>query len=441
MTGRPRVVIIGGGFAGLRAARGLRHAPAEVVLVDRVNHHLFQPLLYQVATGLLPPGDIAPPLRRILADQHNTRVLLGEATGIDPHAHTVTVAAADGQPHHITYDQLVVAAGTTDNYFGHDDWAAVAPGMKTLRQAVGLRDRLLGAFEAAAASSDEQTRRRWLTFAVVGGGPTGVELAGQLAALARRTLHGQFHSLDPAHLRIVLADAGDTVLAPFPPSLRRHTGRRLTDLGVQIQTGQMATGIDEHGITLRPANVGGAGEQRIETPTVIWAAGVTPVPLTARLAAATGAQTDHKGRIKVDPDCTIAGHPDIFAVGDLANVDNLPGIAEPALQQGRYVAKVIRHRLGRGHHPGPFRYLDLGTMATISPLDAVADVRGLHLHGLPGKAAWAGVHLAFLVGWSNRIGVLANWTWSLSTGRRQQQIILAPQPADSANRAPAHSPT
>jgi NADH dehydrogenase len=299
--------------------------------------------------------------------------------------------------------------------------------MKTLRQAVGLRDRLLRAFEAAAASNDEQARRRWLTFAVVGGGPTGVELAGQLAALARRTLHGQFHTLDPAHLRIVLADAGDTVLAPFPPSLRRHTSRRLTELGVQIQTGQMVTGIDEHGITLRPAGSGGGGERRIATPTVIWAAGVTPVPLTARLAAATGAETDHKGRIGVGADCTIAGHPDIFAVGDLANVDNLPGIAEPALQQGRYVAKVIRHRLGAGRHPGPFRYRDLGTMATISPLDAVADVRGLHLHGVPGKAAWAGVHLAFLVGWSNRIGVLANWTWSLSTGRRQQQLILAPE--------------
>ncbi|MDG6110417.1 NAD(P)/FAD-dependent oxidoreductase [Dactylosporangium aurantiacum] len=435
MTARQRVVIIGGGFAGLRAARGLRRAPADVVLVDRANHHLFRPLLYQVATGLLPAGDIAPPLRRILAEQRNTRVLLGEATAVNPHAQTVTVTAADGTAQRLGYDHLVLAAGATDNYFGHDQWAAVAAGMKTLRQAVELRDRLLHAFETAAASRDEQARRRWLTFAIVGGGPTGVELAGQLAALARRTLRGQFHDLDPAHLRIVLTEHGDAVLAPFPDPLRRHAHRRLRDLGVDVRLGYSAADIDEHGITLQSAH--GGDPQRLATPTVIWAAGVTPVPLTAQLAEDAGASRDHKGRIKVRPDCTVPGHPEIFAIGDLANVHDLPGIAEPALQQGRYVAKVISHRLGRGPHPGLFRYLDLGTMATISPFDAVADVRGLHLHGPLGKAAWAGVHLAFLTGWPNRLGVLANWAWTLGSGRRQQQLILDTRTVRPAAARPA----
>jgi NADH dehydrogenase len=430
---RPRVVIVGGGFGGLRVARGLRHTPAEVVLVDRVNHHLFQPLLYQVATALLPPGDIAPPLRQVLAGQPNTRVVLGEVTAVDPAARAVQVDTADGQTRQITYDYLVVAAGTTDNYVGHDDWADLAPGMKTLDQAINLRGRLLRAFEAAAVATDPQARRQWLTFAVVGGGPTGVELAGQLAALARRTLRGEFRTLDPTHLRIVLVDAGDHVLAPFPQPLRRHTHRRLHQLGVEVLPGHTATAIDGTGITIGPAHSPDSAGRRIDTRTVVWAAGVKPVALAAQVADATGAATDHHGRIQVDNDCSLPGHPDVFAIGDLANVHNLPGIAEPAIQQGRYVAKIINNRLGHGIHPGPFRYLDLGTMATISPLDAVADIRGLHLHGILGKAAWAGVHLAFLVGWTNRAAVMANWTWALTTGRRQQQLILAPQ-------SPHHSP-
>lgn len=424
---RPRVVIIGGGFGGLRAARGLRHTKAEVVVVDRVNHHLFQPLLYQVATALLPPGDIAPPLRQVLADQPNARVVLGEVTTVDPASRTVQIDTADGQTRQLSYDNLVVAAGTRDNYFGHDDWADVAPGMKTLQQAVDLRGRLLRAFEAAAVSTDADARRRWLTFAVVGGGPTGVELCGQLAALARRTLRREFHTLDPTDLRIMLVDAGEHVLAPFPQPLRRHTHRRLRRLGVHILLGHTATAIDDTGLTVAPTDSDNSKHRRIDARTVIWAAGVTPVPLARKLAGATGAATDHKGRIHVGDDCSLPGHPEIFAIGDLANVHDLPGIAEPAIQQGRYVAKVIAHRLGHGTSPGPFRYLDLGAMATISPFDAVADIRGLHLHGIPGKAAWAGVHLAFLVGWANRAAVLANWAWALSTGRRQQQLILTPQ--------------
>jgi NADH dehydrogenase len=427
MSERPRVVVIGGGFGGLRVARGLRHAPADVLVIDRANHHLFQPLLYQVATALLPPGDIAPPLRQVLADQRNAEVLLGEVTDVQVRDRTVRVAAADGQTRYEPYDHLVLAAGACDDYFGHDEWADVAPGMKTLRQAVGLRGRLLRAFEAAAASTDETERRRWLTFAVVGGGPTGVELAGQLASLARRTLRPEFHEIDPAQLRIVLVDAGDAVLAPFPGPLREHTRRQLDELGVEILLGHTATDIDSDGLTIAPVDEDGdTASRRIEARTTVWTAGVAPVPLAARLAEATGTATDHKGRIQVEDDCTLPGHPELFAIGDLANCHDLPGIAEPAIQQGRYVAKVLRHQLGHGRHPGRFRYRDLGTMATISGMDAVADVRGMHLRGPIGKLSWAAVHLAFLVGWSNRAGVLANWAWTMTTGRRQQQLILAP---------------
>lgn len=397
-----------------------------------------------MATALLPPGDIAPPLRQVLADQPNTRVVLGEVTSVAPAARAVHIDTADGQRRQLSYDCLVVAAGAIDNYFGHDYWAHVAPGMKTLDQAVNLRGRLLRAFEAAAVSTDADARRRWLAFVIVGGGPTGVELAGQLAALARRTLRREFHTLDPAHLRIVLIDAGDHVLVPLPEPLRRHTHRRLRQLGVEPLLGHTATAIDEHGLTVGAtsgANGGDSGRRRIEARTVVWAAGVMPVPLAAQLAEASGANTDHKGRIHVADDCSIPGHPEVFAIGDLANVHNLPGIAEPAIQQGRYVARVIRHRLGHRRHPGPFRYVDLGTMATISPLDAVADIRGLHLHGILGKASWAGVHLAFLVGWANRAAVLANWTWALTTGRRQQQLILTAQPKNQTLvTAPAQAP-
>jgi len=422
---RRRVVVVGGGFGGLRVARGLRRAAAEVVVVDRVNHHLFQPLLYQVATALLPPGDIAPALRAVLANQPNTRVVLGDVTDVEPAARTVTVTTTDGAARQLGYDYLVVAVGSTQSYFGHEEWAGTAPPMKTLEQAVELRTRLLRAFEAAAVNDDDQTRREWMTFVIVGGGPTGVELAGQLAALARRTLRREFHDLDPTHLRIVLADAGEAVLAPFSAPLREHTRVRLGRLGVEVLLEHKATGIDADGISLASGDHGGTvREQRIQARTVVWAAGVQPAPLTRQLAEATGAPTDRKGRIEVEPDCSVPGHPDIFAIGDMVNLRDLPGIAEPAIQEGHYVAKVIGHRLGERGNPGPFRYRDLGTMATIAPRDAVADIRGVRLHGPAGKAAWAGVHIAFLVGWGNRAAVLANWAWTMVTGRRQQQLIL-----------------
>lgn len=433
-TSRPRVVIVGAGFGGLRAARALRRAGVDLVVVDRVNHHLFQPLLYQVATALLPPGDIAPPIRRALPGGPGTRVLLGEVTDVDARSNRLRVATADGEDRTLTYDYLVVAAGSEPNYYGHDEWRTAAPPMKTLDQAIGLRSRLLRAFEAAAAATDPEARRAWLTFLIVGAGPTGVELAGQLAALARRTLAGQFADLDPGQLRIVVADAGAHVLPPFPQPLRQHTRRSLERLGVEFRLGRRAVAIDDTGADLASAEQSGDDDnERVEARTTIWAAGVTASPLARILAETTGASLDRGGRLLVNPDCSVGRQNDVFAIGDMVNLHDLPGIAEPAIQQGRYVAKVIRHRLRARRLPRPFRYVDLGTMATISAVDAVADFRGLHLRGLAGKFAWSAVHLAFLVGWDNRAGVLANWVWTACTGRREQRVIL---PVSRARRPP-----
>jgi NADH dehydrogenase len=421
---RPVVVVVGGGFGGLNAARGLRDADVDVVLVDRTNHHLFQPLLYQVATALLPPGDIAPPLRKVLARQRNARVVLGEVTDVDATAKTVRVALPTGAEQTIGYDVLVVAVGATDSYFGHDEWQRFAPPMKTLAHAVQLRSRLLTAFENAASTDDPEERRRWLTVAVIGAGPTGVELAGQISAMTRRTLRDQFDDLDLNDVRIVLLDAAPDVLPPFAPPLRDHTRRVLEGMGVDVRLGRAVDDVDATGVTTKATGSEDTTRDRLDAGTVIWAAGVRTAPLAQRLADATGAKTDRRGRLVVQPDCTLPGHPEIFVVGDAANLNDLPGIAEPALQAGKYVAKVVRARTSGRPAPGPFRYLDLGTMATISPSDAVADVRGLRLRGLVGKVSWAVVHLAFLVGWRNRASVLLEWSWMLLTGRRSQRVIL-----------------
>jgi NADH:quinone reductase (non-electrogenic) len=430
MTARPRVVVIGGGFGGMRAVRGLREADVDVTLVDRANHHLFQPLLYQVSTALLPPGDIAAPLRRVFDEQHNVTVLMGEAVDLDVAQRTVQVATVASDQREICYDFLVVAVGAVPNYFGNDEWSAAAPPMKTVDDAVGLRDRILRALETAAVTDDESVRQRNLTFAVVGAGPTGVELAGQLAAMGRRMLSRQFAGLPQDEFRILLADAGHDVLAPFAAPLRQHTREKLQELGVEVVLGRPVVAVDDTGVTLGDAHGGDAtggqtsGGQKVAAATVIWAAGVKPAPFTARVAEAASASTDSKGRLHVGADCTLAGHPEIFAIGDAANHDDLPGIAEPAIQEGKHVARIISARLGGGHPPGPFRYRDLGTMATISPGDAVAQMRFLKLHGAPAKVAWAAVHLAFLVGWGHRGAVLGSWAWTLVTGRRKEQVML-----------------
>ncbi|MFB9907543.1 NAD(P)/FAD-dependent oxidoreductase [Allokutzneria oryzae] len=416
-----RVVIVGAGFGGLAAARALKGADVAVTVVDRMNHHLFQPLLYQVATALLPPGDIAPAVRDVLRDQHNATVLLGEAVGFDVEARAVEVVLSDGSHRSLGYDTLLVAAGATDSYFGHDEWRAVARPMKTLRDAVELRSRLLAAFENAAAAEDPVERDRWLTIAIVGAGPTGVELAGQVAAMARRTLRRQFRGLlDPTRVRVVLLDAVDSVLPPFPAKLRARTKRTLEKLGVEVRLGEKVSGVDADGVELDP------GGRRLPARTVVWSAGVKASPLGEELAKATGAETDRKGRVLVAPDCSVPGRPEVFAIGDMISLGSIPGVAAPAIQEGRYVARVITARLAGTRPPGPFRYHDRGTMATVSPGDAVADVRGLRLSGLIGKLAWALVHLTYLIGWRNRIAVVAEWTWMMATGRRSQRIILEP---------------
>ena len=411
--GTHRVVVVGGGFGGLGVVRGLKRADVEVTLIDRTNHHLFQPLLYQVATALLPAGDIAPAFRAILRRQRNAHVLLGEVTGFDTTAKLVDVGLPDGSSRRVPYDTLVVAAGARDSYFGHDDWAESAPPMKTLEQAVDLRSRLLRAFENAVSGDP----RQWLSFAVVGAGPTGVELAGQLADLARRALKGQFREIDPRDIRITLLDAAPHVLPPFSAPLRRHARAKLEKLGVTVMTGAAVESVDATGLTTKDGD-------RVEARTIIWAAGVQASPLARKLAEATGAELDRKGRILVSPaDCAVADG--VFAIGDMVNLNDLPGIAEPAIQEGHHVARVIKARLD-GREAKPFRYLDLGTMATISPGDAVADIRKLRLKGLIGKAAWAVVHIAFLVGWRNRVAVLATWALNAVTGRRAQPIIMEP---------------
>ncbi len=415
-----RVVVVGGGFGGLGVVRGLKRADVEVTLIDRTNHHLFQPLLYQVATALLPAGDIAPAFRAVLRKQRNAHVLLGEVTGFDTANRQVHVDLPDGSSRQVGYDTLVVAAGSQDSYFGHDEWAQVAPPMKTLEQAVTLRSRLLRAFETAVTADDP---KQWLSFAVVGAGPTGVELVGQLADLARRALKGQFREIDPRDIRITLLDAVPHVLPPFSEPLRAHARKKLESLGVTVMTGAMVESIDSEGLTTKDGD-------RVEARTIIWAAGVQASPLSRKLAEATGAEVDRKGKILVNPsDCSVTEN--IYAIGDMVNLDNLPGIAEPAIQEGHHVAKVIKAKLeGRTHKP--FKYLDLGTMATISPGDAVADIKKLRLKGLIGKVAWAGVHIAFLVGWRNRIAVLTQWAWNIVTGRRAQPIILEPMRAKTA---------
>jgi NADH dehydrogenase len=414
------VVIIGAGFGGLAAAHRLARARLDVTVVDRTNHHLFSPLLYQVATGILAPGQIAPPIRKTLRRHLNVTSVLAEATSFDLDAHQVQLRGVDGSMRQLDYDYLLVASGAVDSYFGHDQWAAHSYPMKTLVQAVALRDQILSAYERAAWASDLDTQREWTSFALVGGGPTGVELAGQLATMARQ-LHPQFHTINTEHARITLINAAPHVLPAFPASLREHAQRTLTRMGVQLRLGARAVDVDDTGVTLKTQ--GGAIE-RVSARTVIWSAGVMASGLGRLLGAATGAPVDHKGRVTVKPDCSLPGHPRVFAIGDVANHDELPGLAEPAMQQGWYVARRIRAEVAGRPQPGPFRYRDLGTMATIAPTDAIADVFGLKLSGLPAKIAWAGVHLGLLAGWGHRAGVLFRWAGEVTTHSPTAQVIL-----------------
>jgi NADH dehydrogenase len=421
--GPHRVVVVGGGFGGLFATRFLRRAPVEVTLVDRHNYHLFQPLLYQVATGILSEGEIAPPIRNVLRRQRNVEVGLAEVTGFDLEERTVTAVPPTGDPITLPYDSLIVAGGVGQSYFGHDEFSHWAPGMKTIDDALELRGRILGAFEMAVLEENPEKRREWLTFVVVGGGPTGVEVAGQIAELSRRVLPEDFHTIDSQSARVLLYDGGKAVLATFGDRLSAKAAQELEHLGVEIHTGNIVTNVDRHGVEVK----GPDGEvQRVAARTKVWAAGVQASPLARMLADAAGADCDRAGRVAVEPDCSLPGHPEVFAVGDMASLDDLPGVAEVAMQQGIHASKTIKRRL-KGEAPTPFRYRDLGSMATVSRFRAVVSFKGIRVAGFLGWIMWLFVHLTFLTGFKNRFTTILSWALTFIGGNRSERTLTFQQ--------------
>jgi len=416
MAGRHRVVIIGGGFGGLSAAHELRKAPVDVTLIDRCNFHLFQPLLYQVATGSLSPANIASPLRTILKKQKNARVLLGEAVHLD--AANRRVILSDGA---VDYDTLVIATGASHQYFGHDEWEEFAPGLKTIEDATDMRRRILLAFEAAERETDPEKLRSWMTFVIVGAGPTGVELAGALGEIANDTLRRDFRNIDPAKTRIILVEGTDRALPSYPPKLSAAASRMLARLGVTVRTGSFVTGVSKHAVTVRM----GDHTEEIPTRTILWAAGVLASPLGRILEAEAGANLDNAGRVIVEPDLSIPNHPEIFVIGDLSNFSHqggkpLPGVAQPAIQQGCYAGRAIAARQ-RGQH-------DRGNLATIGRGAAVADLNWLQLSGLPAWLMWIFVHLAYIIEFRNRMLVLVQWAWLYFTYDRSARLITGKNP-------------
>jgi NADH dehydrogenase len=425
-----RVVVVGGGFGGLQAVLKLRRAPVEVTLVDRRNFHLFQPLTYQVATGALSPGDIAYPLRAIFKRNPNVRIVMAEVAGFDLDNRRLRLRPAAGvpAPETIPYDTLVVAGGSQYSYFGHDEWREHAAEVKSLESALIVRNRLLSAFEAAEAEPDPERRTAWLTFVVVGAGPTGVEIAGQIGELARDTLRRDFRNIDPREGRILLVEAAERVLTTFAPSLSDTAKRSLEKLGVTVLVRSMVVGIDPEGVMIEDEG----RQERIASRTVIWAAGVTASGLASELAELTGAEPDRAGRVTVAPNLTLPGHPEVFAFGDMVRVRSadgtpvvFPGVAPVAMQQGRYVARVVRNRLDSRSTP-PFRYRDKGNLATIGRGAAVAEIKGLKLSGLIAWLTWLLVHLWYLVGFQNRVIVFIRWTFSFVTHGRGARIITEP---------------
>jgi NADH dehydrogenase len=436
-----RVVIVGGGFGGLYAARALNGAPVDVTLVDRRNYHLFQPLLYEVATGSLSPGEIAAPLRGILRRQRNADVLMGEVVGLDLENRRVELDGGQALP----YDSLIVAAGAGHAYFGHDEWEALAPGLKSIEDAVDIRRRILLAFERAERTEDPQERAALLTFVVVGGGPTGVELAGQLAEIARDTLRGNFRHIDPATSRVLVFDPADRLLGAFDAKLAEKARHALIDLGVEVRLGEAVSGVRPGVVETRTGN-GTVSEQRAET--VVWAAGVAASPLARLLGDAVGADVDRPGRLAVEPDLSLPGHPEVFALGDMVAMPDpsspqqlLPGVAPVAMQQGRHAAATIVARLNGDTASRPFRYHDKGSLATIGRARAVAKIGWLRLSGLPAWILWLFVHLLYLVGFQNRVLVLIRWSFSYwSRGRGARLITGRPPsgtPRDGAEADPA----
>lgn len=416
---RHRVVIVGGGFGGLFATKALAMAPVDVTLVDRHNYHLFQPLLYQVSTGILSEGQIGPALRDVTRNTRNCRVELAEVTGFDLDKHTVAARDPLGKTMEIPYDSLIVAAGGRTSYFGNDQFAPIAPGMKTIDDALELRRRIFGAFELAELEDDPDEKRRWLTFVVVGAGPTGCELAGQIRELAERSLRHNFRTIDPSTAKVLLIDGGKAPLATFG-RLSDKGRKELEHMGVELRMGLRATNIDLDGLDVKTQD----GTERIHAHTVIWAAGVAASPLAKALADASGAEADRAGRVAVLPDCTLPGHPEVFAIGDMMSLDHLPGVAEVAMQQGLFAGRTIRRRLqGGGDKTVSFKYVDLGSMATIGRFRAVVEFKRIRLSGFAGWLMWLGVHLVFLTGFRNRLGALFRWTGALLGRHREERAF------------------
>jgi NADH dehydrogenase len=421
--GKHRVLVIGSGFGGLFAIKALRHEDVDVTLLAATPHHLFQPLLYQVATGILSQGEIAPATREILRRQRNVRVLLGEAIGIDAEKRTVTARAPGlGDTYSVDYDSLIVATGASQSYFGHDEFAEFAPGLKSIDDALELRGRIFGAFELAELEPDPRIRARWLTFAVVGAGATGVEMAGQIAELAHRALPNEYRQANTREARIVLVDGVDAVLPTFGDHLSERAKQRLEQLGVEVRLGTMVVGVDVQGIEV---SVHGGPHERIEAMTKIWAAGVAAAPFSHRLAEATGAPTDRAGRIKVLPDCSLPDHPEIFVVGDGMSLDALPGVAQVAIQSGRHAARMIAAKLHGRPSQEPFVYHDKGSMATVSRFSAVASVGRVHLYGIMAWFLWLFIHLLYLVGFRQRVTTVLHWAVSfIGRGRSERAVTV-----------------
>ena len=422
----PRVVIVGGGFGGLRAVKALRRTPAEIILIDRNNHNVFQPLLYQVAISVLAPGQIASPLRELVGRQRNTTVLLGEVTGVNKEQRCVVARSADRLDVPIPYDYLILATGAGQSYFGHDEFERFAPGLKSLADAEAIRNRVLEAFEQAETEEDPRRHRDLLTFVLVGAGPTGVELAGALSVLVRSTLRAEFKRIDPLTARIVLVDLGSRVLGTFAERLSGAAKRRLEGLGVEVRLGHAVDHIDEGGVIV-------AGE-RIASRTVIWTAGVAPSPAGKWL----GVETDRAGRVKVQPDLTVPGHPEIFVVGDTGTPRDgkpLPGVAQVAMQQGRYAGRLIHRRISARPALRPFSYFDKGNMAVVGKGFAVLESGRLRVSGFLAWLTWAAVHLQFLAQSSLRVSVFLQWMWTLLTGHRGSRLIVNP-PASAKVAAP-----
>jgi NADH dehydrogenase len=436
---RERVVVVGGGFGGLNVTRALASADVDVTVVDRTNHHLFQPLLYQVAAGILPPGLIAPALRGVIKKQRNARALLADVFEIDLKNKVVRAYAPDGREVDLPYDTLVVAAGATHSYFGKEYLAEFAPGMKTIEDARYLRDAILSKFEMAEIATDPQERAEWLTFVVIGAGPTGVELVGQIAELAHSVLPKDYRSVKTNEARIILLEGAGAVLPPFAKKLQDYTRKRLEKMGVEVRVNSLAVDMDHETITVN----GPDGTETIRARSRIWAAGVQASPLAGMLARAVGVETDRAGRVPVQPDCTLPGHPEVFAIGDMVSLNKLPGVAQPAIQEGKYVGRVIQART-TGETVKPFEYFDKGMMATIGYRSAVADAFGMKFTGLIAYAMWAFIHVLYLIGWGNRVGTLYSWARAIWFGHHRAHRVITFDTAKgdvAEGRLPSGRPT